>query len=511
MSYIDDIGSAPGQAYDWAKRQFISLTKPDDAATGDYTTRSAAIARQQKLAEALSQMGAQEQAVSTAGGITAPMSPMGALARGLTSFGGSYLSGKAAADEAALDTIQNQKLSDVLSSYYDERPDMTNKNDLVITGRIDPATHKPGPNVGTIDTRGVFNRPTTGQEQMQAALGLVGTKYAGMVPDMLSNAQAEIKADKERKQPKLVAAGANGMVDSNPNSPTYGQRVAVPAVKPSNKTPFAAVVNGKPGMFVYDDAGQLEAVPGMTPFRTGGGDGGGPGGPFAGRGITAQFMNTLVKGNTGSPEYALAYNAVSKPRVSVDPDTMQPITIPGMDMSQFPKPTGAKAPDATGMTPSVSAPIGKPKLVKQAEVTLKTFDSQFKNLEDNLKKASTFDKSVYATTGVLRGGMANAMGAYNAMVTAVRDPELINTGVLQPAELKYMNNFLNNPGSLKGILSGDKATLDAFRQLRTVVANKLTSKQQVYGAGQKTPGQGGAAAPGGATPAPSKTIRFEDM
>jgi len=124
MSYIDDIGSAPGQAYDWAKRQFISLTKPDDTAPGDYTTRSAAIARQQKLAEALSQMGQQEQAVSTAGGITAPMSPMGALARGLTSFGGSYLSGKAAADEAALKKAQKTEAATALESLY-KLPDTT--------------------------------------------------------------------------------------------------------------------------------------------------------------------------------------------------------------------------------------------------------------------------------------------------------------------------------------------------------------------------------------------------
>ena len=78
--------------------KYISFTKDDD-----YASRKAAIARQEKLAEALSQMGAQEQAVSTAGGITAPMSGMGALARGLTSFGGSYLSGKAERDAAALD------------------------------------------------------------------------------------------------------------------------------------------------------------------------------------------------------------------------------------------------------------------------------------------------------------------------------------------------------------------------------------------------------------------------
>lgn len=101
MAYtLGDIGNVPGQAFDFLKRQYVNLTKPG-ADDDDYTTRSAAIARQRKLADMLSQMGEQEQAVSTAGGITAPMSGMGALARGLTSFGGAYLSGKASADEAA--------------------------------------------------------------------------------------------------------------------------------------------------------------------------------------------------------------------------------------------------------------------------------------------------------------------------------------------------------------------------------------------------------------------------
>ena len=117
MAYtLGDIGNAPGQAYDWAKRQFISLTKPSED-DGDYSTRSAAIARQQKLAEALSQMGQQEQGVYTAGGITAPMSPMGALARGLTSFGGAYMSGKAAADEAGLKKAGTEELVKAVSEF----------------------------------------------------------------------------------------------------------------------------------------------------------------------------------------------------------------------------------------------------------------------------------------------------------------------------------------------------------------------------------------------------------
>lgn len=115
MAYtLDDIGNAPGQIYDFLKRKYVSLTKPDE--DGDYSSRKSSISRQQKLAEALSQMGAQEEEVSTVGGITAPVSGMGALARGLTSFGGSYLSGKAAADEAALKKEEETETTDTIKA-----------------------------------------------------------------------------------------------------------------------------------------------------------------------------------------------------------------------------------------------------------------------------------------------------------------------------------------------------------------------------------------------------------
>lgn len=113
---IDIYGNYILPAATGVKNAAVSLFKSDDA-PGDYSSRKASLARQQKLADALAQMGAQEQAVSTAGGITAPVSPMGALARGLTSFGGSYLSGKAAADEAALKKMGSEELAKAISQF----------------------------------------------------------------------------------------------------------------------------------------------------------------------------------------------------------------------------------------------------------------------------------------------------------------------------------------------------------------------------------------------------------
>jgi hypothetical protein len=138
MAYtLDDIGNAPGQAYDFLKRKYVSLTKPDE--DGNYSSRKSSIARQQKLAEALSQMGAQEEEVSTVGGITAPVSGMGALARGLTSFGGSYLSGKAAADEAAANKAARAEAIEARKTFNQEP-------DLVMPGGSARLTPTPGSN-----------------------------------------------------------------------------------------------------------------------------------------------------------------------------------------------------------------------------------------------------------------------------------------------------------------------------------------------------------------------------
>jgi hypothetical protein len=113
---IDIYGNYILPAATGVKNAAVSLFKSDDA-PGDYSSRKASLARQQKLAEMLSQMGAQEIPVSSAGGITAPVSPMGALARGLTSFGGSYLSGRAAADEAGLKKAGSEELAKAVSQF----------------------------------------------------------------------------------------------------------------------------------------------------------------------------------------------------------------------------------------------------------------------------------------------------------------------------------------------------------------------------------------------------------
>ena len=188
MALYEDIENAPGQVYDWAKRKFVSLTKPNED-DSDYTTRSAAVARQQKLAEALSQMGAQEQSVSTAGGITAPVSGMGALARGLTSFGGSYLAGKASADEAALEESQNKGIAAVFEGMKDT-PDVTTKayylppdqKDAADIGQYVPEKTTPGQHLSRSERT---NRIMAGVARYP--------KMAALAPMYVQNMQSEVE------------------------------------------------------------------------------------------------------------------------------------------------------------------------------------------------------------------------------------------------------------------------------------------------------------------------------
>jgi len=214
----------------------FSLTKDDD-----YASRKAAIARQEKLAEMLSQMGAQEQAVSTAGGITAPVSPMGALARGLTSFGGAYLSGKAAGDEAALKKAEREAAREGMKSFYE----LPEKRGLV-TSEVE----------GTKPYQATFQAPTLpgmpAPEAVTAELQMpVGPQTeAGMIPGGPRSRASQVRMANEfalgdndilaklgpallaQTKPEFEGIGARGTMDTNPDSPTYGTVIGAPIEKP---------------------------------------------------------------------------------------------------------------------------------------------------------------------------------------------------------------------------------------------------------------------------------------
>ena len=194
--------------------------------------------------------------------------------------------------------------------------------------------------------------------------------------------------------------------------------------------------------------------------------------PFSGKGITAQYLNILINGDTNSKQYALAYNAVSKPHVSFDPETGQTVTIPGMDLSQFAKPNVPVVPNATGMTPQITDDPTQTKAAIQARSTLKDFDKLFEQLKQSIAIPTNEEKLQFSTLGVKTPNISKSITAYNAMVSILRNKEILNTGVLQTGELKWLNTFLTDPATIKGMLSGDESTLEGFRSFRALIESK---------------------------------------
>ena len=333
----------------------FSLTKDDD-----YESRKAAIARQEKLAEMLSQMGAQEQAVSTAGGITAPMSGMGALARGLTSFGGSYLSGKAAADAAALKKAEKADAISQLSALY-HLPDTTG-----LAQSTEPAGttstpysfdvptlpgQKPSgqtvtanlnmPNLPGVTTATIPGaaRPYEDQQRMLDKLDLSDNPY---IAKMATGARGRIEAERERNQPKIVAAGANGMININPNSSTYGKTFAVPAGDEYSTN------------LVYDKNGQAYQV-----SKTGG-----PPRPVTG--ITARDQwsmgmtpNQIAQYNLDVAKYGIEY---ANAQLGQNRGAFEGVDTPGM--GGITPPSALRGPGASPVAPA-TAPITQPTIPAQ--------------------------------------------------------------------------------------------------------------------------------------------------
>jgi len=171
----------------------VSLFAPSTAAPGDYTSRAAELARQQKLADMLSQMSQQEIPVSTAGGISAPVSPYSALAKALTGFGGSYLAGKAAADEAALKKSGNEQLVKAISEFG--QPYKT----------VDTAAS--AADLGGEPIQQYTMKTPTSQEQMGQAAGIMSSGLPGaeaIGSSLFSAAAKKQETEQERERVKAL-------------------------------------------------------------------------------------------------------------------------------------------------------------------------------------------------------------------------------------------------------------------------------------------------------------------
>jgi hypothetical protein len=148
----------------------------------------------------LTQMGAQDIPVSTAGGITAPISPWAALAKGLQSGAGSYMSAKAARDAAGL---SKQDVADAMNATKNlyvmptgsRQPDagMVNTQGVEGLGESFPITGKTN----------IEDTVTTPRQQMQmlAPLATGGeasrAAYNAYMPGVMKQQAADIELKKQ--------------------------------------------------------------------------------------------------------------------------------------------------------------------------------------------------------------------------------------------------------------------------------------------------------------------------
>ena len=239
----------------------------------------------------------------------------------------------------------------------------------------------------------------------------------------------------------------------------------------------------------------------------------GPQGPFGGLSMEAQDTNILLNGDPGSDVFAAAYARQASPRVLPDGSKYTP------DMRAYKKPTSA-AFAGTGNGPAPRAagePTYSPGGLRAAKQMNETMGGLIKNTKEKFAEVTSADRAAYLTSGVTTPKMASALAAWNFVVSQLRDPSLLNTGVLQAGELAWINSFMQNPGTLSAFIQGDKPALATFDEIMVL----LKAKQKGYEATAETPdsapdaraapqGSGGDQPPPGISPAEWAAMPPED-
>jgi len=79
------------------------------------------------------------------------------------------------------------------------------------------------------------------------------------------------------------------------------------------------------------------------------------------------------------------------------------------------------------------------------------------------------------------------LGAYEAMKATLRSEAFLNTGVLQPAEAKMLDDMLLSPNSIRGAMASPEAMSARLTEFRTMI-NRGLEQQRASAGGQSTQG-----------------------
>jgi len=208
------------------------------------------------------------------------------------------------------------------------------------------------------------------------------------------------------------------------------------------------------------------------------------GGMFKGTGFKAGAFNMLIDlapkveaGTATVPEmqaYSLAYGEAAAPRTirSFDDKGNETIeTIPGANMSQFPKPPGYVEPEVT-VKPSKEA-VQTSKFASE----LRTMGSRL-NEYRNILMAETFDRSdmLSGASGFPTDEMAKASSVAEALRLDLKN--LYELGALVGGDFQILDNLLTAPNTAKAAKAGKTSLLLQLDQLERTIQDKLKEKEE---------------------------------
>ena len=217
------------------------------------------------------------------------------------------------------------------------------------------------------------------------------------------------------------------------------------------------------------------------------------GGMFKGSGFKPGAFNMIIdlapkiKAGTATPAeeqaYSLAYGEVSAPttRRFFDEDGNETIeTIPGANMSQFPKPAGFVEPTAT-VKPSAQA-------LKQSK-----YATQLQTMANNLNRyrsmlmMDTFDRAdmISGAAGTPTDEMAQATSLAEALRLDLKT--LYELGALVGGDFQILDNLLTSPNSVKAAKAGKTSVLLQLDQLERTLEGKLKETDNLLSGTYSTP------------------------
>jgi soluble lytic murein transglycosylase-like protein len=254
-----------------------------------------------------------------------------------------------------------------------------------------------------------------------------------------------------------------------------------------------------------------------------------PAGPIGGNGLDSALLNILVTGDPSTPQYAAAYARLGAEEVLANGNTRRPDMSPFraptyrppgvMEPGAYARPPGSPSslPQASTETLLPAAPqLPQPPLADaspqlpqggrsygRAEVTQAPPSQVTTQGREAVRKA---EAEVSRITGSIdrfeqlfreQGGGSldtylnnprdpkaqQLLAAYEAMKATLRSESFLNTGVLQPAEAKMLDDMLLSPQSLRGAAATPEAMAARLQEFRSMVQRGLDGQRRSAGLG----------------------------